>query len=89
MQRPTTTTSEIASASATVTRREAIQFVGSAALAGMIGTGSSVFGQPPAKKSKRVVVAGGGIGGLCCAYELMDRGHDESFAFLGGRLAED
>src|SRR5206468_8752374 len=25
---------------------------------------------------KRVIVAGGGIGGLCCAYELMERGHD-------------
>ncbi len=25
---------------------------------------------------KRVIVAGGGIGGLCCAYELMERGHE-------------
>lgn len=29
-----------------------------------------------AAKPKRVIVAGGGIGGLCCAYELMERGHD-------------
>ncbi|MBX7209566.1 MAG: NAD(P)/FAD-dependent oxidoreductase [Verrucomicrobiaceae bacterium] len=27
-------------------------------------------------RSKRVIVAGAGIGGLCCAYELMERGHD-------------
>ena len=27
-------------------------------------------------RSKRVIVVGGGIGGLCCAYELMERGHE-------------
>ena len=27
-------------------------------------------------KKKRVIVAGAGIGGLCCAYELMERGHE-------------
>lgn len=31
--------------------------------------------QQPAKK-KRIIVAGAGIGGLCCAYELMERGHE-------------
>jgi monoamine oxidase len=29
-----------------------------------------------ARAGKRIVVAGGGIGGLCCGYELMRRGHD-------------
>ena len=29
-----------------------------------------------ARAPKRVIIAGGGIGGLCCGYELMKRGHD-------------
>lgn len=40
--------------------------------------------------SKRVIIAGGGIGGLCCAYELMRRGHDvtvlEASARTGGHV---
>ena len=42
--------------------------VGSAALA--------VPARPAAARPKRVIVGGGGIAGLCCAYELMKRGHD-------------
>jgi monoamine oxidase len=30
----------------------------------------------PARAPKRVIVGGAGIAGLCCAYELMKRGHD-------------
>jgi monoamine oxidase len=29
-----------------------------------------------ARRPKRVIIGGGGIAGLCCAYELMKRGHD-------------
>ncbi|MBA3440972.1 MAG: FAD-dependent oxidoreductase [Pyrinomonadaceae bacterium] len=29
-----------------------------------------------ASSPKKIIVAGGGIGGLCCAYELMKRGHE-------------
>lgn len=43
----------------------------------ILATGLAVSGSraalPPPKK---VIVAGGGIGGLCCAYELMEHGHD-------------
>ena len=36
-------------------------------------------------RPKRVIVAGGGIGGLCCAYELMERGHDVTVLEASGR----
>src|SRR3954453_11085261 len=52
------------------TRREALKTTGLALLAG------TAVAPAAAAKPKRVIVAGGGIGGLCCAYELMERGHD-------------
>jgi monoamine oxidase len=36
-------------------------------------------------RRKRVIIAGGGIGGLCCAYELMQRGHDVTVLEASGR----
>lgn len=36
-------------------------------------------------RPKRVIVAGAGIGGLCCAFELMDRGHDVTVLEASGR----
>src|SRR5476649_1695554 len=52
----------------TYTRREVLKTSGLALLAsgGLAAPG----------RSKRVIVVGGGIGGLCCAYELMERGHE-------------
>ena len=35
--------------------------------------------------SKKIVVAGAGIGGLCCAYELMGHGHDLTVLEAAGR----
>ncbi|HEX2310786.1 MAG TPA: NAD(P)/FAD-dependent oxidoreductase [Vicinamibacterales bacterium] len=50
------------------TRRDVLKMgalVAAAPLAGLVP-----------RASRRVIVAGGGIGGLCCGYELMRRGHD-------------
>ena len=55
----------------THTRREVLKTTGLAILA----TSLHASAQTSSKK-KRVIVAGGGIGGLCCAYELMERGHE-------------
>ncbi|MGH9453933.1 MAG: FAD-dependent oxidoreductase, partial [Terriglobia bacterium] len=41
--------------------------------------------RPQTKKPKKVIIAGGGIGGLCCAYELMMRGHDVTLLEASGR----
>jgi len=44
---------------------------------------------PPARaetqRPKKVIIAGGGIGGLCCGYELMKRGHEVVLLEAAGR----
>src|SRR5260221_869377 len=68
------------------TRREALKTV--AILAGASVLPHSASAETAARR-KRVIVAGGGIGGLCCAFELMERGHDvtvvEASRRTGGR----
>ena len=66
--------------STSITRREALKLA-SLAL---------VPQQDPRQGVKRVIVAGGGIGGLSCAFELVRRGHDvsvlEASARTGGHV---
>lgn len=52
-------------------RREALAAGGAAALSLLAQSAPAASGRP-----KKVIVAGGGLGGLTCAYELMRRGHD-------------
>src|SRR5688500_8612609 len=60
------------SSTSAVTRRDALKLAGTTLAAGLIAPGT--FGA--ARRTKKVIVAGAGIGGLCCAYELMQLGHD-------------
>ena len=55
------------------TRRHVLKQAGMAAVAVAV---SSLGAAAEPKKPKRVVIVGGGIGGLSCAYELMEHGHD-------------
>lgn len=43
------------------------------------------WAQQPAVRRKRVIVAGGGLAGLVCAYELHKRGHDVTVLEASGR----
>ncbi len=55
------------------------------AAAGLAIPKSLISLQQSRRPAKRVIVAGAGIGGLCCAYELMDRGHDVTVLEAAGR----
>jgi len=84
-----------------VSRRAALKIAGSAAAAAVVtprasvrASGAAEAAREPARTSsgrtKRVIVAGGGIAGLSCAYELMKRGHDvtvlEAAGHTGGHV---
>src|SRR6476661_3215155 len=62
------------SCSSDYSRRHVLQLATGAAIAGIATAGGA--DSAPMRKSKKVIVVGGGIGGLSCAYELMERGHE-------------
>src|SRR4029453_15964528 len=68
---------------ASVSRRDVLKLAGGA----IAGAGlREPDPQPsPRRAAKRVIVAGGGIGGLACAYELVKRGHDVTVLEAAGR----
>jgi monoamine oxidase len=55
-----------------LTRRDALKLAGATLAAGLI----TPHALAATRRTKKVVIAGAGIGGLCCAYELMERGHE-------------
>jgi monoamine oxidase len=68
-----------------VTRRDVLRLAGAAAVAAIARPAALSAAPPAGGRAKRVIVAGAGIGGLCCAYELMERGHDVTVLEAAGR----
>ncbi len=66
-------------------RREALQLAASGVVASFTAHESPASVRPVRRAGKRVVVAGAGIGGRCCAYELMERGHEVTVLEASGR----
>ena len=62
------------SSSYAIHRRDVLK-MGATILAGSL-TSPLNGARPQTKHSKKVIIAGGGITGLSCAYELMKRGHE-------------
>jgi len=67
-------------------RRTFLKTVAAGLGASMVGSAAQAIEQRPATATdKRVIVAGAGITGLCCAYELMQRGIDVTVLEASGR----
>ncbi len=66
---------------ADMTRRDVLKLAG-----GLLAASLPVAPlRAQAARPKKVIIAGGGIGGLCCGYELMKRGHEVVLLEASGR----
>ena len=78
--------SDSRSTAARLPRRAALKLTGAFLLTGL----PALPARSQTKRAKKIVVAGAGIAGLSCAYELMKRGHDvnvlEASARTGGHV---
>jgi monoamine oxidase len=68
-----------------LTRRSLMRLAGGALASGLALGEADAATATRASRSKSVIIAGAGIGGLCCAYELMERGHDVTVLEASGR----
>ncbi|WP_066812475.1 flavin monoamine oxidase family protein [Sphingomonas asaccharolytica] len=66
-------------------RRTFLKTVAAGLGASMIGSETLAQNAPLPRSAKKVIVAGAGITGLCCAYELMQRGIDVTVLEASGR----
>ncbi len=71
-------------ASGLLDRRELLKR-GGATLLAALPVASSAPAPAQARRPKKVIVGGGGIAGLSCAYELMKRGHEVTLLEASGR----
>ena len=62
-------------------RRDVLKLAGTLAMTSL----PAVPLRAQTRRPKKVIVAGGGIGGLCCGYELMKRGHEVVVLEASGR----
>jgi monoamine oxidase len=73
----------LAASSLPVHRREVLK-IGATILAGSLSSSLSAA-RPQTNHPKKVIIAGGGITGLSCGYELMKRGHEVVVLEAAGR----
>ena len=68
-----------------MTRRESFKLASTALASVSAAPLLNLARAAQAPRPKKVIVAGAGIGGLCCAYELMERGHEVTVLEASGR----
>jgi monoamine oxidase len=77
--------SEVSDPGARQIGRRNLLKAGTVALLGTAASNVTAFERPQTRRPKKVIVAGAGITGLSCAYELMKRGHDVTVLEASGR----